>query len=911
VEDETLSGVKLNVWLSLVLLLVLVACLPSSRSLPATLPATPGACSTLPTEILDGGWRFRTDPQDVGVAEQWYSPEVGYSGWQRLDPGQPWESSGIEYDGVAWYRTTVAMPDWPAVYLGFGEVDDYATLWVDGERAMSWEPRDGSDDFFDLSPFGQPGDDVHLAVRIEDRGGYGGIKSPVRLSAEPRGVMGDAEYIRWLAELHPDWPMPGWVHGHPLAWTMSAPPGAGNEALIRSDGAVAPWATAPTVEVWLYDPSSGKLVTGTGEDVEFSLQDGYLPLPRWEWTALDTAVENVLFSDIGQRATRWQVTVRNPGHTSRELVLIFVVRPFGINRSVASICSIGLQGKSRLWIDGNPFLAARTPPTEMGLGMLDEAMAAAVEGQVPGNNTQVSDPSGHGAAVWAYALSVDAGGEDTLRFAFPSAPGEDWPAIQASAETQLAEATTAWERTVGRVTIDVPDDFVARGVKASTAYLLLSIDSKGPHPGPLSHDSMWVRDAAYIGLALLQLGHAETVRGYVPDIIASQEPDGRVPPIQGSDIPWDADEWDAQGEMIFLATMYYRYTGEVDALRSWYPAVRAAAEFLVELRASQDESDPSTRGLLPPSKSAEDLGPADHHYYWDNFWSVVGLEEAAYAARELGRTEDAAWMEAEADALREAILDSVEAVMGPEPPYIPGSVEEVESSAMARGTVPVLWPVRVLSPDAPLLRRSFEHYYQRWIAPDEGGFRHRQGQFWPYGGLELAHAYLRLGRQDVLHEILGWTLEHQTLPGTFAWAEQVDPEGGGFSGGDMPHAWAAASYSTLVREMVVSENDGALELFTGVPNWWLGAEETIVLENAPTHFGPLNLRTESTVEQTESGWDGVLTLTVSGATPPQGFRWRLPQIPARIDGPSGTSVKNDELSLPSGGGTVQFFFAGE
>lgn len=900
---------KLSAWVSLALLLVLVACLPSSRSLPATLPATPGTCSTLPTETLDSGWRFRTDPQDVGVTEEWYAPEVGYSGWQRLAPGEPWESSGIEYDGVAWYRITVAMPNWPAVYLGFGEADDRATLWVNGQQAMSWEPGDEGDDFFALSTLGQPGDDVHLAVRVEDRGGYGGIKGPVRLSAEPRGVMGDAEYVRWLADSHPDWPMPGWVYGHPLAWTMSALPEAGNEALVRSDGAIAPWATAPTVELWLYDPTTGELAAGTGEDVTFSLQDGYLPFPKWEWTALDTVVGNILFSDVQERATRWQVTVRNPSQVNRELVLLFVVRPFGINRSMASMCSAGLQGDSRLWIDGNPFLTAKTPPTEMGLGRLDEAMAAAVRGQVPENDTELSDSSGRASAVWAYSVTLEAGGAETLRFAFPPAPGKDWPGIQASAESQLAEATTTWERAVSQVTIDVPDDFVQQAAKASTAYLLLAVDPNGPHPGPLTHDAMWVRDAAYIGLALLQLGHAETVRNYIPDIIGSQESDGRVPPIQGSDIPWDADEWDAQGEMIFLATMYYRYTGEVDALRSWYPAVRAAAEFIITLRETQADTGPSTRGLLPPSKSAEDLGPADHHYYWDNFWAVVGLEEAAYAARELGEPEDAARMEAEADALREAILDSVEAVMGPEPPYIPGAVEEVESSAMARGTVPALWPVRVFSPDAPLLTRAFDHYYRRWIAPDEGGFRHRQGQFWPYGGLELAHAYLRLGRQDVLHEILGWTLEHQTLPGTFAWAEQVDPKNGGFSGGDMPHAWAAASYSTLLREMVVSENDGALELFTGVPDWWLGAEETITLENAPTHFGQLDLRTESTVQQTESGWDGVLTLTVSGAAPPEGFRWQLPRRPKSVEGPPGVTVDGDWLVIPSDGGRVALTFA--
>jgi GH15 family glucan-1,4-alpha-glucosidase len=420
---------------------------------------------------------------------------------------------------------------------------------------------------------------------------------------------------------------------------------------------------------------------------------------------------------------------------------------------------------------------------------------------------------------------------------------------------------------------------------------------------------MWVRDAAYIGLALLRLGHPEVVGAYIPSIFAPQEPDGRVPPIQGSDVPWNADEWDAQGETIFLATMYYRYTGEIDALRSWYPALRAAATFLVELRASQEGSDEPTRGLLPPSKSAEDLGPADQHYYWDNFWAVIGLEEAAFAAQELGKTEDATWMEGEADALRQAILDSVEAVMGSQAAYVPGAVEEVESSAMARGTVPALWPVRVLSPQNPLLARSFDEYHRRWIAPDAGGFRHRQAQFWPYGGLELAHGFLRLGQKDVLHEILGWTLGHQTLPGTSAWAEQVDPETGGFSGGDMPHAWAAASYATLVREMVVSENKGALELFTGVPDSWLEAGETISLKKAPTHFGVLDLHVESTVQQGDSGWDGLLTLTVSGATPPEGFRWQLSRQADVVDGPTGVAVDGDWLTIPSGGGRVQLTFS--
>jgi hypothetical protein len=209
----------------------------------------------------------------------------------------------------------------------------------------------------------------------------------------------------------------------------------------------------------------------------------------------------------------------------------------------------------------------------------------------------------------------------------------------------------------------------------------------------------------------------------------------------------------------------------------------------------------------------------------------------------------------------------------------------------------------------PLLSRSFQHYYDLWIAPDEGGFRHVQGQFWPYGGLELAHAYLRLGRLDVLHQILGWTLSHQTLPGTFAWSEQVNPDQGGFSGGDMPHAWAAAGYATLVREMLISEHRGALELFSGVPDWWLQDGRVIALENVPTHFGMLDsLHTNSTVKKIGETWHGRLDITLFGATPGNGFRWRLPQDPNTVDGPLGAIVADGWLIIPNAGGTVSLTF---
>jgi GH15 family glucan-1,4-alpha-glucosidase len=369
-------------------------------------------------------------------------------------------------------------------------------------------------------------------------------------------------------------------------------------------------------------------------------------------------------------------------------------------------------------------------------------------------------------------------------------------------------------------------------------------------------------------------------------------------------------EWDAQGQLIFLIAEYYRYTGDRERLAAWYPQARAAAEFLVELREETADNPPPTRGILPPSKSAEDLGPEEWHHYWDNFWAVAGLENGAYLARQLGRMEEARWMAAEADALRRDLRASIEAVMGPAPAYIPNGPEDVISSAMARGSANSLYPVEVFSRDDPLIVRSFDVYYEKWIAPQNGGFKHIYGQWWPYGGLGLARDYLRLGRHDILHQILGWTLQHQTLPGTFAWAEQVNPATKGFSGGDMPHAWAASSYVTLLREMLLMRDGEALELFAGVPGSWLEAGEVVGVYEAATPFGPVTAVTDSALTVAPEQWQGTLTVTVGGAAPPDGFRWRLPRLPARVDGPPGTELDGDWLLIPSGGGEVTLVYGG-
>lgn len=897
--------------LALILLLVLAACGSDDRDSEPSAPIddTPraAACEPAPGAEIVTGWRFQTDPGDAGLDEGWHLPAFDDSGWRALEPGAAWENSDdadlAGYDGAGWYRTALTLPDWDAAYLVLSGIDDAGAAWANGEPLGEWELGDSRTAYVDLRTIAAPGETVTLVVRVLDRGVYGGLVDPVRLARTPLEGMTSAQRVAWWADQHPDWPMPGWTAGRPLAWTLTGGLDRADEALVSMDGAVAPWAGAPIVEAWLVDPATGEVFSGGGA-AAFSLVNGDLPLPVWEWSGGGFTLRGTLFFDAADEAVRWRLEAV-PGEGARDLKLVIAARPFAVNKSANAIHAASLLDPARLWLDGAPFMVAAQRPDSAGTGPLAEVMSAALGGTAPEANALDCAPDGDGAAALVYDL--DGGEAAALHFAFPAAPGADFPPVEVDVTDRLDAAIDLWEAQTGRVRFELPDDRIMASVPASIGYLLLANDPDGPHPGSLAHDAVWVRDAAYTGLALLQAGHADTVRGYIPAIFDTQGPDGRVPPIQGESIPWDDDEWDSQGQAIFLTVAYYRYTGDRDLLQAYYPNIRRAAAFLVDLRAQTAGADPALRGLLPPSLSAEDLGPRGQHYYWDDFWAVAGLEEAAFAARTLGEDADADWMIAEADALRAAILDSVAAVMGEDAPYIPAAVEETASAAMARGTVPALWPYRVFAPDMPLLARSFDHYHAQWIAPFEGAYQHRQGQYWPYGGIELAHAYLRLGRGDVLHQILAWTLSNQTLPGTFAWAEQVSPANGGFTGGDMPHAWASGSYFTLIREMLLSENGAALDLFRLAPEWWFEGERVVAVTGAPTHFGALSLRAAGDLQNQDGAWRGTLTLTLGGAAPPDGFRWALPYLPAAVEGPDGTAVEDGVLIVPAAG-TVTLTF---
>lgn len=151
------------------------------------------------SQPLSNVWKFRPDPEVVGIEEGWHTPEHDDSAWGtvRSDLGhRGWESQGYaEYEvGYGWYRQRFPVPDdlddLENLRLFFPGVDEQAEIWLNGRHALSHttEALRMSKDLlwktpfqFDPKAFLRAGEENLLAVRVHNDLHVGGIYRPVRL----------------------------------------------------------------------------------------------------------------------------------------------------------------------------------------------------------------------------------------------------------------------------------------------------------------------------------------------------------------------------------------------------------------------------------------------------------------------------------------------------------------------------------------------------------------------------------------------------------------------------------------------------------------------------------------------------------------------------------------------------------
>ncbi|HBG75891.1 MAG TPA: hypothetical protein DDW86_02920, partial [Clostridiales bacterium] len=177
--------------------------------------------------------------------------------------------------------------------------------------------------------------------------------------------------------------------------------------------------------------------------------------------------------------------------------------------------------------------------------------------------------------------------------------------------------------------------------------------------------------------------------------------------------------------------------------------------------------------------------------------------------------------------------------------------------------------------------------------PENTGWMSHQA-VWPYSSMFYAEVWLYAGNGEKAADYL-YSFANHASPGR-VWREEqalADSNSAEICG-DMPHNWASAEFIRLVRNMLVFERAGNLELFYGLPVEWLPKEgKRLYIEKTPTRYGKitieLTLKSKGEYElafvrekANQSpvdiilNWKGAVTESDVKLEQIGGNRWRLP-----------------------------------
>jgi len=856
----------------------------------------------------------------------------------RASVSEPAGAAALAVDGrpdTAWTARSGTLP--AALWLDLGYQREFGGLtlcWAPGAHASDYDvavSRDqklwttlrrvrGSDGGVDalrlpeaearylrLTPLRGPGSKFALAeAQIE----------PLEFGATLN------DFVGALAQRAPRGRFPRAFTGEQSYWTLVALDGALDSGLVSEDGALELGRGSPSIEPFVVQGE--RVFSWADVTITHALGGGYLPMPRVVWNHPEWRLELTTWAagSVDAPVLRARYSVENLSERPLELRLVLALRPFQVNPptqtlnlagGVSPIRTLRWDG-SVLAIDGVPRIQPIEAPDQVELAAFEQGafperlpQRAPLAREFRENSRAITDPTGLASGTFSYALSLPPRGRVnrslTTRWPAPSREGREQ--VDAFAlEREEREIAQRWREALNRVEFSVPAaaNVWIDSLRSSLAHILMSRVGPMLKPGPRSYARSWIRDGAMMSEALLRLGHAAVARDYLAWYAPFQFESGKVPcavDARGAD---PVAEHDSSGQFIFLAAEVHRYTGDRALAQSVWPAVAAAAHYLEALR--QSERGPTNQsagrrqffGLLPPSISHEGYSDKPAYAYWDDFWGLIGYQDAVYLARVLGERAAETRLEAQRDEFQRELLTSLRASASEHAVgFLPGAADRGDFDPTS--TTIALAPGRERATlPADLLQGTFERYYEDFRERRAG--RRAWQVYTPYE-LRSVGSFVRLGWRARAQELLEFFLADRRPAAWNQWAEVISrlPRQPHFIG-DMPHAWVASDFIRSILDCFAYERpeDQALVIAAGIPPAWLEGDG-IRIDHLNTSSGRMGYALRIDLRKRVR-----LELEIWGDAPPGGFvlPWPLPSAgetayidakPVRWDG--------RELRIPS------------
>lgn len=478
------------------------------------------------------------------------------------------------------------------------------------------------------------------------------------------------------------------------------------------------------------------------------------------------------------------------------------------------------------------------------------------------------------SAQASWSTNLAPGQQATVFWRFPYRPVPKPEAFEAEDGAVWLERTVrSWrELLAAGAQIKLPCRKATQALRAAHVCQLIASDHGELHAGEGFYDEFYIRDGAYQLLELEEAGLREPARQAVECYLRYQRPDGRFESQQG--------QLDANGQALWALWQYWKITGDRAWLARVYPAMRRAVDWLRQAR-RQAPADSPFAGLLPAAVAdGEYLWDGQHHIVGYDFWNLRGLLCVVDAARALGRTNEAAELQREAEAYRAAI-DAAWRRTGLS--HFPPSWEKAGTHW---GNTETLWPTELFDRDDPRVAATIAEVRQR----HGGGFVEgtirwtgQPGAIHPYLSSYTTMASLLRGEHEQFAEDLYWYLLHSSA--SHAFAEGIYFRRRQAWGDTLPHVLGAANLAFMLRHALLHERGDELHLLLGAPDWWLAEGQEITVSNAPTHFGPVSVRVRGAAAGVQ------VELNPPTRQPPARMVLHLPRSRPALAVPEGVEVR--------------------
>ncbi|MCW1921265.1 discoidin domain-containing protein [Luteolibacter arcticus] len=731
-----------------------------------------------------------------------------------------------------------------------------------------------------------------------------------------------------IAEHNPRGYYPRYLMREQSYWTCAGGPDGLTCVLINEEGMVEPDKGTFSIEPFLH--VDDELITWADARRSVGMEPDGLPIPSTYWSlpgmklqvtafATGSGAESVLF-------VRYRVTNSSAG--TRAAKLFVAIRPFQVNPpwqewnqlgGVSKISAIK-RTSDAVWVNGDKAVIPLTPPSSFGCasfeqGSVSEHLAA---GTLP-EQEEVKDDFGFASGALGFEMKLAAGTSHEVFVAVPFGRATKVKKVRQVAglngAVQFAEAMRVLRgrldavefRMSGAVASDAAETF-----KTAAGQILINRDGPALQPGPRRYTRSWIRDGVIMGAALLRTGEMAALTDFLRWYAPFQRPSGFVPCCVDRNGPDWLVEHDSHGQLIYGVRECFRFTADLPFLREMWPHVRKAARFIERLRARRmtpEYQTPEKRdryGLLPESASHEGYLAHPVHSYWDDFWALRGLLDAAGIARVLGKRKDADAFESLAASFRETLRESILAVIKERKlNYIPGSVEWADFDPTATSNA-----ISLLQAADDLPREQLDAMFDLFVHD----FRRKHSGEMDWNNytayeIRIVGALVRLGKRDAANELLDQFLADRRPLRWNQWPEISwrDPRSPGHLG-DVPHTWISSEYMLAFASLFAweRESDDSLVIASGLPARWLTASRGVAVKGLRTWHGTLDLSLKHDEEL-------VIELAGNVRPPAGGFVLRPPcASPIRSVTSNGrrlTTFSPDEITIHEFPATVVIGFS--